>query len=112
MALARGWVGRRTGVRRVHWRWGSWLCAALLLAAEGRDAAGEAQRAAARAGGAEFEAFFRQHERAIFTYLWRMTGDEQAAYDLSQETFLPAWRPFERVLGSQLPGGRLFRFAT
>jgi RNA polymerase sigma factor (sigma-70 family) len=112
MALARGWAGRATGARRVHRRWGSWLRATLLLAAEGRDAAGEAQRAAARAGGAEFEAFFRQHERAIFTYLWRMTGDEQAAYDLSQETFVRAWRHFERVRGYELPIGWLFRVAT
>jgi RNA polymerase sigma-70 factor (ECF subfamily) len=112
MALARGWVGRGTGARHVRRRWGSWLRAALLLAAEGRDAKGEATHAAARASGAEFEAFFRQHERAIFTYLWRMTGDEQAAYDLSQETFVRAWRHFERVRGYELPVGWLFRVAT
>jgi hypothetical protein len=37
-----------------------------------------------------FEAFFHERERAIFGSLYRMTGEEQAAYDLSQETFLRA----------------------
>lgn len=60
----------------------------------------------------EFESFFRAHEHDIFTYLWRMTGDEQAAYDLAQETFLRAWRHFAKVRGYERPGGWLFRVAT
>jgi RNA polymerase sigma-70 factor, ECF subfamily len=60
----------------------------------------------------EFEPFFRAHERDIFTYLWRMTGDEQAAYDLAQETFLRAWQHFARIHGYEHPGGWLFRVAT
>jgi len=59
-----------------------------------------------------FEAFFRQHERDIFGYLWRMTGDEQAAYDLSQETFVRAWQHFDRIATYERPGGWLFRVAT
>ena len=40
-----------------------------------------------------FKAFFRQHQRDIFGYLWRLTGDEQAAYDLSHSRHLFAvWR--------------------
>jgi RNA polymerase sigma-70 factor (ECF subfamily) len=60
----------------------------------------------------EFEPFFRAHERDIFTYLWRMTSDEQAAYDLAQETFLRAWQHFARVRDYERPGGWLFRVAT
>src|SRR6185437_17044223 len=56
-----------------------------------------------------FEAFFRRHERDIFGYLWRMTGDEQAAYDLSQETFVRAWQHFDRIATYERPGGWLFR---
>ena len=59
-----------------------------------------------------FEAFFRQHERDIFGYLWRMTGDEQTAYDLSQETFVRAWQHFDRIASYERPGGWLFRVAT
>jgi len=59
-----------------------------------------------------FEAFFRRHERDIFGYLWRLTGDEQAAYDLSQETFVRAWQHFDRIATYERPGGWLFRVAT
>jgi len=59
-----------------------------------------------------FEAFFRQHERDIFGYLWRITGDEQTAYDLSQETFVRAWQHFDRIASYERPGGWLFRVAT
>ncbi len=45
---------------------------------------------------AAFEPFFREHERAVYACLWRLTGDAQAARDLTQETFLRAWRHFEQ----------------
>jgi len=60
----------------------------------------------------EFEQFIGQHERDVFGYLWRMTGNEQAAYDLSQETFLRAWRHFARVAAYDQPRAWLFRVAT
>jgi len=59
-----------------------------------------------------FEAFFREHQRDIFGYLWRLTGEEQAAHDLSQETFLRAWRQFARVRAYERPRAWLFRIAT
>lgn len=59
-----------------------------------------------------FETFFRWHEGALFGYLWRMTGDEQAAYDLSQETFVRAWQHFDRIASYDRPGAWLFRVAT
>ena len=59
-----------------------------------------------------FEAFFRQFEPRITTYLLRITGDNEAACDLSQETFLRAWQHFAEM--QQHPDSRawLFRVAT
>ena len=74
--------------------------------------ASPSRRALPPAENGEFEPFFRAHERDIFTYLWRMTSDEQAAYDITQETFLRAWRHFARIRDYERPGGWLFRVAT
>jgi RNA polymerase sigma-70 factor, ECF subfamily len=59
-----------------------------------------------------FEAFFRAHERELFGYLWRVTGDEHASYDLAQETFVRAWQHFDQVRGYDQPRAWLFRVAT
>jgi RNA polymerase sigma-70 factor, ECF subfamily len=59
-----------------------------------------------------FEAFVAAHESALFAYLWRMTGDESAAYDLRQETFIRAWRNFTRVRAYERPLAWLYRVAT
>ncbi len=61
---------------------------------------------------ADYEAFIRQHERAILNYLWRMTGDEQTAYDLTQEVFLRAWQRFDALRRYDQPRSWLFRVAT
>ncbi len=61
---------------------------------------------------AAFEAFFWQFERQIIGYLCRMTGDEQAAFDLSQETFLRAWQHFDVLLSPPQSRSWLFRVAT
>ncbi|HEY7781270.1 MAG TPA: sigma-70 family RNA polymerase sigma factor [Ktedonobacterales bacterium] len=60
----------------------------------------------------EFEAFFHYYECDIFSYLARMTGDEAAAYDLSQETFIRAWRSFDKIRGYNQPRAWLFRVAS
>jgi len=60
----------------------------------------------------EFEVFFRRYERQVVACLWRITGDEQAAHDLSQETFVRAWRHFEQIRGYEQPGAWLIRVAT
>ncbi len=82
------------------------------LASTPTDDADAAHDAASARQLPSFEAFFRRHERDIFGYLWRMTGDEQAAYDLSQETFVRAWQHFDRIASYKRPGGWLFRVAT
>lgn len=60
----------------------------------------------------EFEAFFWRHEHDILGYLWRLTGDEQTAYDLSQEVFIRAWQHFEALQRYEQPRAWLFRVAS
>jgi RNA polymerase sigma-70 factor, ECF subfamily len=92
--------------------WRRLLCA--LAARDGARAGRDPAGAPARLGAenAEFEAFFRRHERDVFGYLWRLTGEEQAAYDLSQETFIRAWQHFDSIQHYEHPAGWLFRVAT
>jgi RNA polymerase sigma-70 factor, ECF subfamily len=59
-----------------------------------------------------FEEFVTGREADVFGYLWRMTGDEQLAYDLCQETFLRAWQQFGKIRAYEQPGAWLFRVAT
>ena len=59
-----------------------------------------------------YEPFVRQHERAILNYLWRMTGDEELAYDLTQEVFLRAWQRWDAIRAYDHPRAWLFRVAT
>jgi RNA polymerase sigma factor (sigma-70 family) len=59
-----------------------------------------------------FEGFVRQYERLILNYLWRMVGEEQAARDLTQETFLRAWEHFAKISGYENPRAWLLRVAT
>jgi RNA polymerase sigma-70 factor (ECF subfamily) len=59
-----------------------------------------------------FEAFFLRYDRQITGYLWRMTGNEQIASDLAQETFLRAWQHFDSISHYDKPLSWLFRVAT
>lgn len=59
-----------------------------------------------------FEDFFHQHDAEIVGYLWRMTCDEQVAYDLTQEVFLRAWSHFAEIRTYDRPRSWLFRVAT
>jgi RNA polymerase sigma-70 factor (ECF subfamily) len=71
------------------------------------------ERPATPAGpDAAYEAFIREHQRPLLNYLWRMTGDEQSAYDLAQEVFVRAWRHFAKLRGYDRPSAWLFRVAT
>lgn len=75
------------------------------------DTAGAAATAPSDAAE-DFEAFYQRHEREVFGYLWRVTGDEQTANDLTQEVFFRAWRTFEKLCGYERPEAWLFRVAT
>jgi RNA polymerase sigma-70 factor (ECF subfamily) len=94
--------------RRRAWRL-AWLWRTLMLALRKQDTSVDG---AAMGGYETFEDFISGRESDVFGYLWRLTGDEQAAYDLCQETFLRAWQQFEKIRHYQQPGAWLFRVAT
>jgi RNA polymerase sigma factor (sigma-70 family) len=106
MAITSGWAG---GIPRPlrRWRWRH------ILAEIGDAATGMRAQPRARAGEiAAFEDFVYQYERLILNYLWRMTGEEQSARDLSQETFLRAWEHFTKIRTYENPRAWLLRVAT
>jgi RNA polymerase sigma-70 factor, ECF subfamily len=61
---------------------------------------------------AQFELFFKRFERQIVRHLCRMVRDEQAAYDLSQETFVKAWQHFDRLHDDVIARAWLYRVST
>lgn len=58
-----------------------------------------------------FEALVEAFEDRIFHYLWQMTGDRQDAEDLTQETFLKAFRAILRYDPRQSFGTWLYIIA-
>lgn len=119
MAIAGVW--RHSPARRgVGWFARSLGRLALATSAQTNDSGqreGHAETArtrplAAGAANPDFEAFFREHERAVYACLWRLTGDPQTARDLTQETFVRAWRHFEQIRGYEQPRAWLVKVAT
>ena len=111
MAITSPWqpAQRRT---RSQWRpvWRlAWLWRALMLALRKQDTPASAP---VHSAYETFEDFIGGRESDVFGYLWRLTGDEQTAYDLCQETFLRAWQQFEKIRHYEQPGAWLFRVAT
>lgn len=112
------WSLRQAAAHRLRWP-GGWLAR---ISDQPTDTPRQIPRDGDKAQGARvgrnappddaYEAFIREHQRAILNYLWRMTGDEQSAYDLTQEVFVRAWRRFEKLQGYERPRGWLFRVAT
>jgi RNA polymerase sigma-70 factor, ECF subfamily len=96
------WLTRHTDLRLHH---------TTPLWSDERPQPVDAQRKSASEAG-EFESFVRQFERPVLNYLWRMTGEEQTAYDLAQEVFLRAWRHFAAISQYEQPRAWLFRVAT
>lgn len=45
---------------------------------------------------AQFEQFVTEYEKLVYTICWQLVRDRELALDLSQETFLSAWRSIER----------------
>ena len=78
----------------------------------GASAAAAADPAPGAQPPGDYDAFIREHQRAILNYLWRMTSDEQSAYDLAQEVFVRAWRHFDKLRSYDSPRAWLFRVAT
>ena len=95
------------------WRAGGvWPAVARAHATQAAGALGGAADSHPGAALAAYEPFVRQHERAILNYLWRMGGDEELAYDLTQEVFLRAWQHWDVIRGYDHPRAWLFRVAT
>lgn len=52
----------------------------------------ELMRRAAQGQASAFDALLRRHQRVVFRFLFRLTGDCELAEDLTQECFLRVWR--------------------
>jgi len=60
----------------------------------------------------QFEALVDAHSRELFAYLWRVLGDEAQAKDCLQDTFLRAYRAYERVEDPSHLRAWLYKIAT
>jgi RNA polymerase sigma-70 factor (ECF subfamily) len=66
-----------------------------------------------RAGNADtFRVLVERHSRSVFRLAFRMTGNQQDAEDLVQETFLRAFRQIRRFDGRASFGTWLYRIAA
>jgi len=75
------------------------------------DAGGAVERA--RSGDSDaFRLLVEQHSRAIFRLAFRMTGNEQDAEDVVQETFLRAYKQLDRYEARSSFSTWLFRIAS
>jgi RNA polymerase sigma-70 factor, ECF subfamily len=59
-----------------------------------------------------FRVLVERHSRSVFHLAYRMTGNEQDAEDMVQETFLRAFRQLHRFDGRASFGTWLYRIAT
>ena len=67
----------------------------------------------ARAGDqAAFEAIFQRYERQIYSFTYRMMGDPDDAYDLTQDCFIKAYRNLEKTNGDLNVSAWLHRIAS
>src|SRR5438552_18899955 len=59
-----------------------------------------------------FRALVERHSRAVFRLAYRMTGNENDAEDMVQETFLRAWKQIDRFDGRAAFGSWLYRICA
>jgi RNA polymerase sigma-70 factor (ECF subfamily) len=84
-----------------------------LPAGPSADAADEAALAARAQGGDEdaFAELVRRHQDMVYAVTWRMTGSAADAADLTQETFVRAWRGLAEFRGGARLSSWLYRVA-
>lgn len=61
---------------------------------------------------AAFEELVTQYQNKIYTLAFRYMGNEEDAYDMTQETFLKAYRALRSFKGNSSFGTWLYRVAT
>lgn len=67
----------------------------------------------AKAGDqAAFEAIFQRYERQIYSFIYRMMGDADDAYDLTQDCFVKAYKALGRTSDDLNIGAWLHRIAS
>ncbi|MGE5532450.1 MAG: RNA polymerase sigma factor [Bacteroidota bacterium] len=59
-----------------------------------------------------FALLYQRHQRPIYSLIRHLTGDEEAAADLTQETFVKAWNGMTRLRANNAFGGWLRIIAT
>ncbi|MHB8993784.1 MAG: RNA polymerase sigma factor [Armatimonadota bacterium] len=59
-----------------------------------------------------FAALYQRHQRPIHSLIRHLTGDDEAAADLTQETFVKAWNGMTRLRANNAFGGWLRIIAT
>ncbi len=88
--------------RRPFWQSNAWM-----------EESDEAAIARARAGDSDgFRVLVERYSRGLFHLAWRMTGNEQDAEDVVQETLLSAWRRMGQFEARSAFGTWLHRIAV
>ncbi len=80
--------------------------------ADGEVALAELVMQAGSGDSAAFDALFRKFNARIFAYLARMVGNDEEGRDLTQETFVKAWRMLPALQDSARFIPWLYRIAT
>lgn len=79
----------------------------------GREPGDAELAAAARAGSAAaFASLIERFQPAVLRYLYHHSGDAQLAADMTQETFLTAWRELGKLRDERAFAGWLYRIAA
>jgi RNA polymerase sigma-70 factor (ECF subfamily) len=60
----------------------------------------------------DFEALVDRHSSELYGYLWRFTGDEADASDCLQDTYLRAYRAYDRLQDFRNLRAWLYKIAT
>ncbi len=78
-----------------------------------RPAVAESVIAAAQAGDSDaFATIYAEYQARLYNYAYRMMGNPEDAFDLTQDTFVKAWKAIGRTAPGLSVASWLFRIAT